>query len=247
MNLDLRLGYAVPVGCALLLALGFPSARAIADPEARRLYRILQLASLFGAAVGAKLAAMWGDLGWPLVPLSSWTDIFSVGRSLPGGLLGGFLAAELLKPVVGYREPPNDRFAAVLPFSLAIGRVGCFVEGCCAGRPWNGPWALPDENGVLRHPAQLYELFFQLSIGGLFVFLLRRNKFSGRLFALYLVIYGVFRLLTELVRDTPRFALGASGYQLLALLLMVAGAWGLRRRLPSESEAIADKEMVHGG
>ncbi len=240
MNLDVRLGYAVPVGCAILLALAFPSSRGIADPEARRTWRWLQLATLMGAVIGAKLSAMWGDLGWPW----SWTDVFSVGRSVTGGLIGGYVTAEILKPIVGYREPPNDRFAAVLPFSLAIGRVGCFIEGCCAGRPWSGPWALPDDQGVLRHPAQLYELFFQLAMGAVLVFLLRRNKMRGRLFALYLVVYGLFRFATELVRDTPVMpSWGVSRYQLLALAMIALGAgWGLRRALP----VMRKEGAVHG-
>ena len=235
---ELRIGYAVPVACAILLALGFPSARAIVDPAARRTYRWLQLCTLGGAVVGAKLAALWGDLGWPW----AWTDLFAVGRSVTGGLIGGFVAAELCKPLFRYREPPNDRFAAVLPFSLAIGRVGCFVEGCCAGRPWNGPWALAYEHGVLRHPAQLYELFFQLAAGLLLVFLLRRHKMRGRLFAFYLVLYGAFRFLTEIVRDTPRMESGLSRYQLLAVVMIALGAgWGLRRALPAPAG-----EVVHG-
>jgi phosphatidylglycerol:prolipoprotein diacylglycerol transferase len=236
MNLDLRLGYAVPVGCALLLALGFPSSRAIADPESRRIYRRLQLATLFGAVIGAKLAALWGDLGWP----GSWSefsmDLFVVGRSVTGGLIGGFLTAEILKPFFQYREPPNDRFAAVLPFSLAIGRVGCFIEGCCAGRPWNGPWALADEHGVMRHPAQLYELFFQLAIGIVFVALLKRGRLKGRLFALYLVVYGLLRFATEFLRDTPRLDVGVSRYQILALVMIALGAIAMRRMIVQEGE-----------
>ncbi len=239
MNLDLRVGYAVPVACAILLALGFPSARGVREGEARRTYRWLQLCTLGGAVVGAKLAALWGDLGWPW----SFSDVFTVGRSVTGGLLGGFLTAEGCKPLFHYREPPNDRFAAVLPFSLAIGRVGCFVEGCCAGRPWSGPWALPDDKGVMRHPAQLYEIFFQLAVGLLFVFMLRRNKMRGRLFALYLVIYGSFRFLTEFVRDTPRLDMGLSRYQLLALVMIfIGGGWGLRRTWPEEAVG----EVAHG-
>lgn len=232
MNLELRLGYAIPVGCALLLALGFPASRAITDPEARKIYRRLQLATLFGAVIGAKLAALWGDLGWP----DSWTDVFTVGRSVTGGLIGGFLTAEILKPLFHYREPPNDRFAAVLPFSLAIGRVGCFIEGCCAGTPWNGPWALADEHGVLRHPAQLYELFFQLAVGIVFVLLLKRERLKGRLFALYLVIYGLFRFATEFVRDTPRLEVGVSRYQILALVMIALGAIAMRRTIFVQGE-----------
>ena len=69
------------------------------------------------------------------------------GRSIAGALLFGFIGAELAKPLMRYRLPPNDRFATVLPFSIAIGRIGCLLAGCCLGEPWNGPWAVRAADG----------------------------------------------------------------------------------------------------
>src|SRR5689334_16920503 len=55
-----RPAYVIPVLAGLALALLFPSSKAIADPIARRKYRLLQLCTLFGALGGAKLAAIVG-------------------------------------------------------------------------------------------------------------------------------------------------------------------------------------------
>jgi phosphatidylglycerol:prolipoprotein diacylglycerol transferase len=122
----------------------------------------------------------------------------------------------------------------ILPFSVAIGRVGCLLSGCCRGAPTSLPWAVTDPDGIARHPAPVYEILFQLTIGGLFVWMVRNERMKGRVFALYLVLYGTFRFFTEMIRDTPRLFGGVvSGYQVLALALVLVGAaWGLRRELP---------------
>ena len=229
--------YAIPVLLGLALAALFPASAAIADPESRRKYRILQVATLVGAIVGAKLASMFGDLGWPLEPIREPELMLLGGRSITGALLGGFLAAEALKPWLRYREPPNDRFAMILPLIVAIGRVGCLLSGCCRGAPTSVPWAVTGADGVPRHPAPIYEMLFQLAAFALFVWMVRKHHMRGRIFALYLVLYGTFRFFTEMVRDTPRLFGGlVSGYQVLALVMVVVGAaWGLRRELPPGS------------
>ncbi len=228
--------YGLPVLAGIALAVLFPSSRAFARPEDRRRYRVIQLFTLVGAIVGAKLAVLFGDLGWPMTPLESPRQIVFSGRSITGGLIGGFLTAELLKPVMRYRLPPNDRFATVLCFSIAIGRVGCLLAGCCRGTPWDGPLALTDADGVARHPAPIYELLFCLAVGAAFVVLLRQGRLRGRLFAVFLLAYGLFRFVVEGVRDTPEIAWGLSGYQLLALAMLPLGLFGLLRRLPPVPE-----------
>ena len=123
-----RLTYVLPVLLALLLAALYPVASHLAAGERRRYY-LLQAITLVGALLGAKVVALVGDHGWPWQPVRSLEDVALAGRSLVGGLLFGFLTAEIAKPLLGYRLPPNDRFAALLPFSLAIGRLGCFLSG----------------------------------------------------------------------------------------------------------------------
>lgn len=232
--------YVLPVLAGLALAILFPSGRAIADPAARRRYRGLQLATLIGALIGAKLAAVVGDLRWPIDPIGGPEALFATGRSITGGLLFGFLTAEILKPAFGHREPPNDRFATVLPFSIAIGRVGCFFAGCCNGLPTESWLALPDEHGVMRHPTALYDLGFHLVLGATFVVLLRRadrgwGALRGRLFAIHLLAYGVFRFAIEPLRDSRPYLGPLSAYQLFAVAMIACGVFGLLRRLPAAS------------
>jgi phosphatidylglycerol:prolipoprotein diacylglycerol transferase len=237
-------GYVIPVLAGLALAALFPSGAVFTDPAQRRKYQRIQLATLIGALVGAKLAAVVGDLRWPIEPADAGA-IFRVGRSITGGLLFGYLTAEALRRTFGWNEPPNDRFATVLPFSIAIGRVGCLVVGCCPGLPTDSWAALPDEHGVMRHPTALYDLLFHLALGVFFVFLLRRgNVLRGRFFALHLLLYGTFRFAIEPLRDTREYVFGLSAYQLFALALVACGIYGLRRRLgPSTIAPVADERQ----
>ena len=231
-------GYVIPVLAGLLLAVLFPSGATIADPALRAKYRRIQLGTLVGALVGAKFAAIVGDLRWPIEPADP-SAFFQVGRSITGGLLFGFLTAEVLKRAFDYHEPPNDRFATVLPFSIAIGRVGCLLVGCCAGLPTDSWFALPDEHGVMRHPTALYDLLFHLALGVAFILLLRRGILRGRFFALHLLVYGIFRFAIEPLRDTRTYAVGVSAYQLFALALIACGVFGLLRKLPPATSSIA--------
>jgi phosphatidylglycerol:prolipoprotein diacylglycerol transferase len=224
-----RLEYALPVAVATALALLFPVTRGL-DAGQRRQYLTLQGITLVAAILGAKLSALFGDYGWPWAPVPDWRAALVSGRSVTGALILGFLAAEIAKPLLRYPLPPNDRFATLLPFSFATGRVGCTLAGCCRGIPWNGPWALRSADGIARHPTQIYELLFELAVGAAFVLLLRRRLLFGRLFALYLILYGAFRFVLEPLRDTPKTLAGWSGYQWLCLAMIALGAVFLLKR-----------------
>lgn len=228
--------YPVTATAALLLALLLPSASARLTVADKRTYAVLQLITLLGAMVGAKLVMLAGDLGWPLHAVS-WDHALFSGKSLVGGLLGGFVSAEVAKPFFGWREPPNDWFATKLLLSIAIGRVGCVFGGCCRGIPTTSRLSLIYSDGVPRVPVSALEAVFHALLFASFWLLQRRERFRGRLFALYLLVYGAWRFALEPWRETPKSVAGLSVYQLFALALIAAGAWSFRRALPSPARA----------
>lgn len=87
-----------------------------------------------------------------------------------GGLVfyGGFIAT--ISGVIIYCYQKNIEIASILAglapstaLGHAIGRLGCFNNNCCYGKPTNccKIYHLPgDPAGVYRHPTQLYEAFF---------------------------------------------------------------------------------------
>ena len=240
--------YGVAILAALALAALFPVSKGIDDPAERRHYYRMQVITLLGGIIGAKLAVVFGETGWPFAPAPHWQALLWSGRSIAGALLGGLLAAEAAKPLTGFHRPPNDRFAAVLPFSIAVGRLGCLSEGCCRGTPWDGWCAVRYADGVPRHPAQVYEILFHVAAGLVFIVMVRRGVLFGRVFSLYLVAYGVFRFFTEYVRDTPRpWTLPVSGYQVLALMMVaLGGAFLIKRSFWPPADWARYRPPAHG-
>ena len=153
MALDLQLAYAFMVLLGIALVLLVRPASAYSSRERQQYYR-LQAITLVGAILGAKLAVVMGDALWPLQPFHGWAELALSGRSIVGALLFGFIAAEVAKPLLHYKLPPNDRFAVVLPFSIATGRLGCWISGCCLGVEMHGPLAMTAADGVSRLKAR---------------------------------------------------------------------------------------------
>ncbi|HEY2253297.1 MAG TPA: prolipoprotein diacylglyceryl transferase family protein [Planctomycetaceae bacterium] len=232
---DVYLSYAIPVLVALLLGVLFPVTRHIRQAPLRRQYYLLQLVTFLSAIVGAKLAFLFGEFGWPLESDIDWRSVLVSGRSIVGALIFGLLGAEIAKPLLHYPLPPNDRFAALLPFTIGIGRIGCLLSGCCGGVSTRCPLAIVGSDGVARHPTQLYEMAFHFSAGIAAVVLIRQQRFQGCIFSLYLIAYGFFRLLTEFIRETSHSFGWLSSYQWLSLVMISLGTGFLvkRRTFPS--------------
>ncbi len=227
--MNLQLAYATMVLLGLSLFLLFRPASQYASADRQQYYR-LQAITLIGAILGAKLAVLMGDALWPLQEVKDWSGLLTSGRSIVGALLFGFLAAEIAKPMLGYTLAPNDRFAIILPFSIATGRLGCWMSGCCLGIEMHGPLAVTGIDGIPRFPAPLAEMVFHLLAGGVLILLWRRKILVGRLFATYLVAYGVFRFGSEFWRATIKGFSGLSAYQWLSLMMIGAGTTALYLR-----------------
>jgi prolipoprotein diacylglyceryltransferase len=178
----------------------------------------LALAAFVGGTVGAKLPfAVVADAGW--LTSAAWlTD----GKTITTGLAGAYLSVELVKLVLGIRVKTGDTFALPLALALAVGRWGCFFNGCCYGTPTTLPWGVDFGDGVLRHPTQIYESIFHLSMAGLLLLLINLDLLHCQRLKLYLIAYGVYRFATEYIRPEPAWQLGLTFYQWVSLALIVS-------------------------
>ncbi len=150
--------------------------------------------------------------------------------AVPAGLwfakrrkLGALRAADLLAPA--------------LMLALAFGRIGCFLNGCCYGsKTESSLGVLFPGHYAYRHPTQLYEFLFALSLFVILRWLLRpRLTRNGQLFGAMLTLYATFRIGIEWLRDDPRGALGPlSTSQLIGFPLLALGLFLLFRRVESD-------------
>jgi phosphatidylglycerol:prolipoprotein diacylglycerol transferase len=186
-------------------------------------------AALVGGVLGAKLTE-WVVGNWSVLSAqpTAILDPRLGGKALGGGILGGWLGVEIAKRILGIRRSTGDLFALALPSGEAVGRVGCFLNGCCAGTAASVPWAV-FQSGAWRHPAQLYSSAAALVVLAMLVTLRKHTAREGDLFRWYLVLFGVSRLALEFVRERSVAFGGLSAMQWLCIELAVVGTIGLRR------------------
>ncbi len=162
-----------------------------------------------------------------------------------GGFVGAITAVWLYARQRGLAFFELLDFAiTALPLSHAVGRLGCFLNGCCFGRPFAGagaiayppgslPWHRHLELGLIApgathslgvHPVQLYEALFNLLLFPVLIVVYRRRKRPGQVLGAYLLLYPLGRFTLEYLRGTERHYAGAlSAAQLLSLGLFTAG------------------------
>ena len=147
--------------------------------------------------------------------------------------MGGYFGVELMKWTLGLRLKTGDFFAVPVALSIGIGRLGCLSAGCCHGIETTLPWGLDFGDGLRRHPTQVYESVFHLTMAGLLVALGRHGLFRGQRIKLYIISYFVYRFATEFLRPEPRLALGLTGYQWASLVFvpLFAVLWWRDRHL----------------
>lgn len=101
----------------------------------------------------------------------------------------------------------------------AVGRIGCFLTGCCYGSQCDLPWAIK-LSGELRHPVQLYEAISLILLGFLSLNWIKKKKTNLYVILHYLLIYSAVRFIVEFFRgDELRgvFWLSLSASQLISL------------------------------
>jgi len=206
------------------------------------------------AIAGAKLAMLLLDLSYYL---HNPREIFSLNSLRAGGVFYGGLVPTLVFAIVYMRRHKlpwlltADAFAPGIALGHAIGRVGCFLAGCCWGVETHLPWAvtfsspLAHQNvgvplGIPLHPTQLYESAAEAVIFVILYWRFHRTHRAGQILGLYLALYSTARFLIEFVRahDEANPAwLGISLEQWVAVALFAAGLYLLARRESKSEEA----------
>jgi len=146
-----------------------------------------------------------------------------------------------------------DLLAPAIPFAHAFGRIGCFMAGCCFGKPNSSCCAVvftdPKSLAPLHvplHPTQLYEsvLLFVLT-----AFLLleekRLTRVSGRMISIYILGYTVIRFFVEYFRADNRGIIpgvNLSGTQVISLIVAAGAIVWLRKVHHHHSKVVKEAE-----
>ncbi len=223
------------------LALAFICAMYVAGREAKR--RGIRPEQIYDLSFYGIVAAIIGSrlldviLKWdyfaahPLEIFMLWKG----GLAFQGGLILGLLTILIYI----YRHQMTlwttlDIMAVATPLGQFIGRLGCFMAGCCYGRECHLPWAVTFNNpdtlapvGVAVHPTQLYESFLSLGVFFFLLWLRYRQTFPGQILGVYLLLAGVVRFFVEFFRGDERgpvLLLGMPSTQVIALGLVIGAA-----------------------
>ena len=168
----------------------------------------------------------------PLEILATWQG----GMSFHGGMLGLIIGGVVFcrkKGLDFWRVA--DIYTVTIPIGLGLGRIGNFINAELYGRVTGVAWGMvfPGGGPLPRHPSQLYESFLE----GLVLFLILWNFKekqnppaswpSGSMIALFLILYGIFRIIIEFFREPDAhlgfIAAGMTMGQLLSGLMIIAG------------------------
>lgn len=158
----------------------------------------------------------------------------SEGFVVYGGIIVGALVGILYCRI---KKLPCWEYFDLLAPSIAVaqgfGRIGCFLAGCCYGRPTDAFWGVtfPEGSfapaGVPLIPTQLISSAGDFIITGILLVYSKHNKKAGNVGILYMLLYGIGRFLVECLRSDDRGTVGllstsqfiSIGIILLAIIL----------------------------
>ena len=113
-----------------------------------------------------------------------------------------------------------DFLAPYLGLTYAMGRVGCFFEGCCYGTHCELPWAVAH-----RHPTQLYMVVAELILVAAIMLLNKKKQLTtGLVFLLWVCGHSINRFVIEYYREDERgaFIMNLSISQITSALIFIS-------------------------
>ncbi len=197
--------------------------------------------ALIAGVLGARIAFILQE--WPYFSTHK-SELYSLQFSGLTSFGGEILA---VVAIIAWAKKSKYKIVSILDLAgpgyvlgYAIGRVGCFLNGCCYGGVCspNLPWGTHFTDAVgLHHPAQLYDTIMNLVALGILLRIERKHLLPGRIAALTMILHGVARFIYEFWRagtvEEVQKGLASSTYwgklpitegHAMALVLILIGA-----------------------
>jgi prolipoprotein diacylglyceryltransferase len=162
-------------------------------------------AAMLGALVGSRALGLLEQAPRMHITLAQ-AFLPGGGKTIVGGLLGGWIAVEVVKRFQHIHNRTGDLFALPLCVGIAVGRIGCLLAGLADdtyGKPSSLPWAVDFSDGLPRHPTQAYEIVFLLVLTLTLYLLSQRPHRIGTLFQVFMAAYLMWRLVIDFLKPQP--------------------------------------------
>lgn len=166
---------------------------------------------------------------------------FWAGTSFYGAVFFPPLIMVLLALLL--RVPPLallDLCAPAECVMLAILKMQCAVNGCCVGILLT----ITADGTYIRFPSQIIELLNALVLMVMLLWLIRKGTWQGRIYPIYMLLYGITRFILNLLRDTKPFLLGLPAGNFWSLVAIVIALIWLRLAHPQKGVAESEKEIT---
>jgi len=193
---------------------------------------------ILSAVIGSRLLHILLNIAYYI------SDPAAVFKIWEGGLIfsGGILA--VIPAMLWYSKRHNfsllkigDLWSPGVAAGQAVGRFGCFMAGCCYGKPTTLKWGVvfthPNSlapTHIPLHPTQIYS-----SLSGFIIFFIllaigAKKKYAGQVFIWFLILHSMARLLIERFRGDYRGIIlntGMTVTQLITIFILIGAVVAL--------------------
>ena len=233
LSLEIR-WYSLAYIIGIILGWAYCKKRLIKDQQILSLFDDFITYLIIGLILGGRIGyVLFYNLKYYLENPFEILMVWNGGMSFHGGLIGVVFATQLFSN----KHKVNqfvflDLVALSAPIGIFFGRIANFINSELIGKATNLPWSVQFilVDNIKRHPSQLYEAFFE----GIILFILLRYYFKknylrnpGKISALFLIFYSIFRFFAEFFR-LPDFQVGYLIFnltlgQLISVIFLIAG------------------------
>lgn len=224
------------------------------EAKKRKMYEkaeaMLVFMMLFGLILG-RLAYIVVNIN-QFPSIYSWFELWNGGIISWGVLIGVIIGALFFKIIS--KTKFNELFclldivAPYLILAIGIGRIGCFLAGCCYGIPSSLPWAVSYNNEAAVHPTQLYHFIADMIIFAILLKLYNKKKNlelhkakskfdffnkSGSIFLMFLILFSAERFFIDFLRYHPMneyYFLSITQWVFLALFMAAAISLKIKKK-----------------
>lgn len=191
----------------------------------------MTIIAIISGILGGKVLYIITDFKYVIENPSVIIKDFGLGFVIYGAIIFGVLSV--------YCYCRSKKWNALEVFDLVVpglalaqcfGRIGCFLAGCCYGAETHSYIGIvfPKESlapsGVSLYPTQLMSSGFDFLLAIFLLWYDKKNKKSGRVFAMYLIVYSIGRFLIEFLRNDPRGNVGIlSTSQFISIITLILG------------------------